>query len=219
MKHFICFIFTMLVATNCWAFEPINLAVYKTALKNYHDRGEYLHDFNQVIARAKIFLSKKIADNKKLKKPHRLALVLDIDDTAITLYQSLLKYNFGGITQLFSENLEKKNYPAITTTLNLYNYALKKHVAVFFVTGRFESLRNVTIKNLHHAGYKHWSGLILRPKNYKQQSVISYKSTARSVIEKTGFEIVATIGDQRSDLQGGYADKGFKLPNPYYFIP
>jgi hypothetical protein len=27
------------------------------------------------------------------------------------------------------------------------------------------------------------------------------------------------LGDQNSDLTGGYAERGFKLPNPYYYLP
>jgi hypothetical protein len=27
------------------------------------------------------------------------------------------------------------------------------------------------------------------------------------------------MGDQESDLSGGYAEKTFKLPNPVYFLP
>jgi len=34
-----------------------------------------------------------------------------------------------------------------------------------------------------------------------------------------GYDILLTIGDQYSDLKGGYADKGFKLPNPMYYLP
>jgi hypothetical protein len=30
---------------------------------------------------------------------------------------------------------------------------------------------------------------------------------------------VVNIGDQFSDLAGGFAERVFKLPNPYYFIP
>jgi len=28
--------------------------------------------------------------------------------------------------------------------------------------------------------------------------------------------IIANIGDQESDLAGGFAEKTFKLPNPFY---
>ena len=30
---------------------------------------------------------------------------------------------------------------------------------------------------------------------------------------------IANFGDQYSDLQGGYEDRAFKLPNPNYFLP
>jgi hypothetical protein len=27
------------------------------------------------------------------------------------------------------------------------------------------------------------------------------------------------VGDQQSDLDGGFAEKAFRVPNPFYFIP
>jgi hypothetical protein len=33
-----------------------------------------------------------------------------------------------------------------------------------------------------------------------------------------GFTIIANIGDQKSDLEGGYAEMTFKVPSPFYFI-
>ncbi len=38
-------------------------------------------------------------------------------------------------------------------------------------------------------------------------------------IEAEGYVIIANIGDQTSDLIGGYAEKTFKLPNPLYLAP
>jgi hypothetical protein len=29
---------------------------------------------------------------------------------------------------------------------------------------------------------------------------------------------VVNMGDQESDLDGGHADRAFKLPNPFYFV-
>jgi hypothetical protein len=47
-----------------------------------------------------------------------------------------------------------------------------------------------------------------------------FKSGTRAYITKTlGYDIVANFGDQFSDLDGGYADKTFKMPNPNYFLP
>jgi len=48
---------------------------------------------------------------------------------------------------------------------------------------------------------------------------IQYKSGTRAYIESQGYEIVADIGDQFSDLLGGFADKTFKMPNPNYYLP
>ena len=48
---------------------------------------------------------------------------------------------------------------------------------------------------------------------------IRYKSGTRAYIESLGYEIVANFGDQFSDLEGGFADKTFKMPNPNYFLP
>jgi predicted secreted acid phosphatase len=48
---------------------------------------------------------------------------------------------------------------------------------------------------------------------------IQYKSGTRAYIESQGYDIVANFGDQFSDLEGGFADKVFKMPNPNYFLP
>ena len=48
---------------------------------------------------------------------------------------------------------------------------------------------------------------------------ILYKSGVRAHIEDLGYEIVGNFGDQFRDLEGGFADKMFKLPNPNYFLP
>lgn len=29
----------------------------------------------------------------------------------------------------------------------------------------------------------------------------------------------ANLGDQQSDLDGGYSERNYKLPNPFYLIP
>jgi predicted secreted acid phosphatase len=46
-----------------------------------------------------------------------------------------------------------------------------------------------------------------------------YKSGTRAYIESQGYKIVADFGDQFSDLEGGYAEKTFKMPNPNYYLP
>lgn len=42
--------------------------------------------------------------------------------------------------------------------------------------------------------------------------------TRRHIERDLGYDIVANFGDQYSDLQGGCADRTYKLPNPTYFV-
>jgi predicted secreted acid phosphatase len=53
----------------------------------------------------------------------------------------------------------------------------------------------------------------------KSCATIQYKSGTRAYIESQGYHIVADIGDQFSDLLGGFTDKTFKMPNPNYYLP
>ncbi len=53
----------------------------------------------------------------------------------------------------------------------------------------------------------------------KSCPTVQYKAGTRAYIESLGYDIVANFGDQYSDLQGGYADKPFKMPNPNYYLP
>jgi acid phosphatase len=48
--------------------------------------------------------------------------------------------------------------------------------------------------------------------------VADYKAAARARLAAEGRVIVANIGDQESDLAGGYAERTFKLPGPFYLI-
>ncbi len=111
--------------------------------------------------------------------------------------------------------------PALTATLELFKAAKSKGIAVFFITGRNgdDETRAATEKNLRLAGYEGWTGFIMRPAGSHTPSAADYKAPERAKIAARGFTIIANIGDQRSDLDGGYAERTFRVPNPFYFIP
>lgn len=107
--------------------------------------------------------------------------------------------------------------------------------SVFFLTGRPGAVSNTqrsgTIANLTAAGYDVDPGnLYLKDPASPWLSSCSdgttitcnttqYKSLTRQHIESLGYDIVANFGDQFSDLNGGFADETFKLPNPMYYLP
>ena len=88
-------------------------------------------------------------------------------------------------------------------------------IAVFFINGRPDISASVTEQNLNAAGYTERAGVSFKP---TEGETIPYKSGERAKIEQEGYRIIANVGDQESDLAGGYADRSFKLPNPFYFI-
>jgi len=199
--------------------EPENLHTLKQQVVFYHDSGECDFDQETVTQRARNYLEKRISNNNRLQNKERLAIVFDIDETTLSNYEHLFELNFGIIPQLVLEEIQKADDPAIKATQRLYQYARKQGIAVFFITGRAEKLRVITKKNLKSVGYDKWDGLYMKPNDYENKSVIPYKSSMRKIIQDMGYTIVVNIGDQFSDLAGGYAESVYKLPNPYYFIP
>jgi predicted secreted acid phosphatase len=89
---------------------------------------------------------------------------------------------------------------------------------VFFITGRPANLREATERNLKDQGYE-WTGVILQPPGAQFASAADFKAPERRKITDQGYTIVLSMGDQQSDLAGGYAERTFKLPNPIYFLP
>lgn len=199
--------------------EPSNLSQLKKTLETYHDSGEYEKDLQKVAANARHYLLERAAINVKAANPQKLAIVLDIDETSISNYKNMHGRDFVYNKQKWDEDVLAADAPAIEPILSLYRTALRQHVAVFFVTGRTELLKKATFTNLKSAGYQDWAALYAKPNDYKQPSIIPFKVQARAHITQQGFTIIESIGDQASDSKGGYAEKKYKLPNPYYYIP
>lgn len=194
--------------------EPMNLAAFKYHLMTYHDSGEYAKEMKEVMDVAEHYIV-----NKSKKDPNkRLALVLDIDETCLSNYDNLLARDFTNDLKRIHTDTLKGNATPIAACQHLYNTAKQNHIDVFFISGRFQQERKVTEANLKNAGFSGWKDLILQPdSNFgKHGTVLPFKIQARKQLEEQGYTILASIGDQYSDLKGGYALRTFKLPNPYY---
>ena len=50
-------------------------------------------------------------------------------------------------------------------------------------------------------------------------SAADFKAPERRKIAEQGYSILLSMGDQASDLEGGFAERTFKLPNPVYYLP
>jgi acid phosphatase len=202
---------------------PLNIDKIKDVLLAYQ-AGDYDGDVAAVFAAARAHVERRAGE---VSKP---ALVLDIDETSLSNWSNLKANNFGFIADGACDRLPNgpcgfKAWilqgvaPAIKPALDLFNAAKAKGVAVFFITGRRDRERQATLWNLDRAGYEGWAKLVTRPDDDAHPTVEAYKTEERRKLAEAGYTIIATVGDQQSDLDGGFAECTFKVPNPFYFIP
>lgn len=215
----ICFTILCTIFINGKSFaEPTNINTVRHELRKYYDSGEYMNEIATVAKEADKYISDEAAENQNNTNPKKLAVVLDIDETSLSYYQNFSKRQFHYHPKAAKEEILTSNAPAIKPILNLYQNAVKNKVDVFFVTARRSYAHQATKRNLKVAGYTNYTGLYTRPASYKKQSIKAFKSDIRAKLEAQGYTIIASIGDQISDLEGGHAQKTFKIPNPFYYI-
>ena len=201
--------------------EPANLGQLKTKLIAYHDcvprHGCYATDVKKQTDLAMGYLKRRVARKKPGEK---MALVLDVDDTAISTWEQERQSDFGFVNVLWNAWVAKADAPALDGVLQLYNEATKDGVAVYFITGRTADEEAVTAQNLKAAGYHDWAGLSLRGPHPATETMSQFKSAERKKIEDAGYKIILNVGDQMSDYNGSSRGEVFvKLPDPFYFIP
>lgn len=183
---------------------------------HYFNSGTYDNDLQLQVKHACDYLKQRIDKNQDDK----LAIIFDIDETVLSNFEHMKQVHFSDNLEIIATEYLQANSPAIKFTQSLYNYARQNGVAVFFVTGRpnLPQTMDATVKNLHYAGYQGWQKIFLRPLNDNNHSIVPYKSGVRKQITDMGYKVILNIGDQQSDLEGGYAEKSIKLPNPMYTL-
>lgn len=215
--------------------SPINIGVLANALV-YYRCAAYDDQVKAVLNEAGAWVAARAAG---VDKP---AIVLDIDETSLSNWEQIYHNKFGyvpsGACDLKAQSAcgqraweLSAQAPAVRPTLDFFNLAQKlrgkngEPVAIFFVTGRYEDPfeRMATEWNLRKAGYDNWRGLYMRPDSSREDKFVSrYKTLSRINIEAS-HTIIANVGDQLSDLvgdeNGDHAERCFKVPNPFYFIP
>jgi acid phosphatase len=200
----------------------LNIDKVKDALLAYQAEN-YDGDVAAVFTAARAYVEGRAGE---VSKP---ALVLDIDETSLSNWVNIKANNFGFISEGACDRLPNgpcgfKAWilqgvaPPIMPALDLFNAAKAKGVAVIFITGRRDRERQATLWNLDRAGYEGWAKLVTRPDDDSHATVEAYKTEERRKLEEAGYKIIATVGDQQSDLDGGFAECKFKVPNPFYFI-
>jgi predicted secreted acid phosphatase len=187
-------------------------------IRAYYSSGDWNRAVTKQADKAKAYIAKRTKGKQAAKKP---ALVLDIDETSLNNYPCLdRKDGLPYQPAIYAGCVVEFKAPAIKPVLSVFKLAKKRHVHVVFITGRPEAIRDGTLDNLKAAGFKGKYDLVLQPPSRGgDASMVPYKSGARRQVEKRGYTILANLGDQRSDLKGGYSERTYKLPNVIYRTP
>jgi HAD superfamily, subfamily IIIB (Acid phosphatase) len=213
---------------------PINIGLLARQLVVYRCT-DYMKDVANTVAGASDWVRQRAP---QVENP---AVVLDIDETSLSnwdlIYHDQFAYVPAGACDLSStipcgwrDWFLSAQAVALQPTLEFFRLAKTLNnknggkVAIFFVTGRSDEppMRTATEENLRKVGYDTWERLYMRPVPRSRDFVSVYKTEARKEIEKH-YTIIANLGDQFSDLIGDpdndHAEKCFKIPDPFYFIP
>lgn len=204
--------------------QPANVGDLKTEATAYYESGAYLTDLQLAAAPAAAWI------DEEAPRVARPAVVFDIDETALSNWDAIQANDFGRVID--GPCIEPPKGPCgwkawdlrsqstvIPPTMDVFDAAHRNDAAIFFITGRPESQRAATVRNLESTGYTGYAELIMEPVPSHYDSAADFKAPQRAHIEGLGYTIIANIGDQPSDLDGGFAERTFLLPNPFYRIP
>jgi predicted secreted acid phosphatase len=221
-------------------------SVKKTIATYYGDPGTgvadkttspYIREMDGIVAKELRKLPKLLADARRHhEKP---AIVLDSDDTTLWTYDMEvgdMKFVFDPAEQhVWVQGKDPaKRFSATPAMVRFVNTAQAMGFTIFGLTGRNDDQKTATLEDLTRLGYHgftasrfytKWTG-----KGTSQQpsyitcqtascTTVEYKALTRKHIEDLGYTVTLNVGDQWSDLQGGYADHTLKLPNPTYYLP
>ncbi|MBI2511488.1 MAG: HAD family acid phosphatase [Opitutae bacterium] len=191
--------------------EPYNLYLLKQEIKTYVDDGRYEAGLTAVAGEAKEWI-----EQRAVRGGDKLAVVFDLDETLLSNLQHMRAMDFGYVPKLWDEWVAEADAPAIAPVRDVYLAARARNLAIVFITGRKTSDQPGTENNLRAAGLGGYTRIFYKPNGYAGTTESFKTSIRKKLVEEEGYTIVANIGDQTSDLTGGYAERTFKLPNPFY---
>jgi hypothetical protein len=160
----------------------------------------------------KAFEAKRITKGRCGKLP-KLAIAMDMDETVAS------SFRYGSDDPVYDNgsaatNLVTGTQTALTPMRKLYKLARNRGVAAFIITARPEFLRPTTERNLKDIGYTSLAGIYLKP-SLTDDSATVKNSQRAEIVKRRGYRIIAMFGDQPSDLETGFFERGFKYQSPY----
>src|SRR5215211_2527363 len=176
-----------------------------------HPRPAAVRD--EVVRRAKRYLRRRL----DRRRPARPAVVLDIDDTSLSLYSCMKRYNFASRAGALRACGRPAGDPPDALVLPLRTETPR---------GRLFRRWPPRVVSRRYGGQpprgRVPGSLEARAEagqRLREPLCGPLQRGARRRIARQRYRILVNLGDQWSDLRGGYAARAYKLPNPMYVNP
>ena len=214
MKTFIKTIFSVTIISffvSCGTEKPLNLTDARSEVKEFYESGRYDEELDEVIKNT-------LEQFQQVEFKENSVVIFDVDETVLNNYSLAELMGFGYVYVMNKKWNAEMKAPAIPQVKELYNYLLAKGAKIIFLTGRNIPEYNVTYKNLKQEGFEVFDTLITQREYEYELSAQEFKSSKRKELTEEGYEIIGTVGDQWSDLNGDYHGIQVKIPNYLYLI-
>jgi predicted secreted acid phosphatase len=206
-----CTLSVTLLLFSCATEKPVNLSIAREEVQHYYESGKFDEELSKVIEEAKEKFNKV-----EFKK--NSVVIFDVDETALDNYGLAKEMGFGYVYEMNKKWNAEMKAPAIKLVKELYDYLLSKGSKIIFLTGRNFPEYKVTYENLKRDGYTTFDTLITQMDNERNLSSTEFKSKKRVELTEKGYDIVGTVGDQWSDLEGPDHGIQVKIPDYLYLI-
>lgn len=210
-KNIVFYASLLIICAGCDR-KPTNLTTSKESVVKYYDSGAFQEEVKAVVLRAINYFNSRVCCNSES------AVIFDIDDTLLWSYYEMKAIQFGFVPKIYHEWVLASDLPPVPHVKLLYDFFVERGCKIIMITSRQADGREATIKNLKDCGFTTIDSLILREPSEMSLTAQEFKSKRREILENQGYKIIAAVGDQYSDLEGGYTCYKVKIPNYTYIL-
>ncbi len=154
------------------------------AARQLPTKKQRLSDLRDAMSGSHRWLDRRVA-----RGGGRLAIVLDIDNTAIASHYAFPR--------------------PVRPVLKLAKHAREDGVRIFFATARRQSQLGDISRVLRRAGYR-FEAVCGR---HRSETIPHGKQRCRRSLARQGFAVIAMIGNRATDFEGGHYERAFRLPS------
>lgn len=147
-------------------------------------------------------------------------VVFDVDETLLNSYSYSIaqdpQFTFDPST--WTEYVDACGYSVISQARDAFNRLKALGVRIALISSGDSDTRTAMVACLNSMGISGWDRYVMRGDEAPDLSGAEYKALARKRLQREGFVIVASIGDQVSDMSYGHLKRGFLMPNTMYYL-